>query len=44
MDISRESAKRQRRIRRIISLLHPADKVVLSNMPALNAFNRIRLE
>ncbi len=44
MDIPRESAKRQRRIRGITSGLHPASRVVLSDMSAWDAINRIRLE
>jgi hypothetical protein len=43
MDIPRESAKRQRRIRGIISGLQPPGWVVLSNMSAWDAVSRIRL-
>jgi hypothetical protein len=44
MDIPCESAKGQWRVRGIISGLHPAGRVVLSDLSAWGAFNRIRLE
>ncbi len=44
MDIPREPAKRQRGIRGIITGLHPAGRVVLSDRSAWDAFSRIRLE